>query len=215
MRTDLIKDFFGFNDSELDKFMNGLTNIVDKIVDNVDDFDEDAKSYFKSLKESYVDGKLVNKTEKEYVDGKCVKDENFSAEDELKKLNESDKKKKAVEIDRGHDVAPSTKEKWDEYKNRVHKCNSSEKKNPIQFVNFENKAKKCNCESLKEENKSLSHSNVLLKKENDVMEKKISVLNEQIKDMQHYIDDLIDAKKELLAECESLKNIINNVKKCF
>lgn len=70
----LIKDFFGFNDSEIEKFVGGASKLFNEIVEDAKN-NENSENYTHSKKCRYEDGKLVEKFEKEYVNGECTKDE--------------------------------------------------------------------------------------------------------------------------------------------
>lgn len=85
MTKDLIKNFFGLSDEETERMWNNASKIVEKIIsesENGNDGDE-TNSYYNSIRKKYNDGKLVEKSEKEFVNGKCVKDETFNAEKDL------------------------------------------------------------------------------------------------------------------------------------
>lgn len=69
-----VKDFRDFFEA-----LNGVFNeSIENEKKDVRNDNAKTSSYFHSLSEEYSNGKLVEKHEKEYKDGKKVKDENFS-----------------------------------------------------------------------------------------------------------------------------------------
>lgn len=89
MTKDLIKNFFGLSDEETERMWINASKIVEKIMSEIEDGNDgdETNSYYNSIRKKYNDGKLVEKSEKEYVNGKCVKDEIFNAEKDLVKDN--------------------------------------------------------------------------------------------------------------------------------
>lgn len=83
MTKEFLKNFFGISDAECEKMWDNATKIVERIMSeskNDKDNDDETNSYYNSIYKRYDDGKLVEKSEKEYVNGKCVKDETFNVE---------------------------------------------------------------------------------------------------------------------------------------
>ena len=82
MTKDLIKNFFGLSNEETERMWNNASKIVEKIMSEIEDDNDgdETNSYYNSIRKKYNDGKLVEKSEKEYVNGKCVKDETFNVE---------------------------------------------------------------------------------------------------------------------------------------
>ena len=82
MTKDLIKNFFGLSDEEIERMWINASKIVEKIMSEIEDGNDgdETNSYYNSIRKKYNDGKLVEKSEKEYVNGKCVKDETFNVE---------------------------------------------------------------------------------------------------------------------------------------
>lgn len=74
----LLKDIFGLNDTEIEKV---IENATDWVVDIVNDIIKEKKptSYFSDKKYVYTDGELTKKYEKEYVNGKCIKNDEFDS----------------------------------------------------------------------------------------------------------------------------------------
>lgn len=88
MTKDLIRSLFSMNDDELLKLVENATKIVKKLEEDIntdvnDDEDEKTESYFHSTAKEYNNGNLVKKSEKEYVNGECTKDEEFDATKEI------------------------------------------------------------------------------------------------------------------------------------
>lgn len=86
MTKEFLKNFFGISDAECEKMWDNATKIVERIMsesENDKDNDDETNSYYNSIYKRYDDGKLVEKSEKEYVNGKCVKDETFNVEKSL------------------------------------------------------------------------------------------------------------------------------------
>lgn len=81
MTKKLIKNLFSMSDTELEQMINGVSKIFESIGG------EDARSYYNSIHNKYKNGELVKKCEKEYINGKCVKDENYNALDYNNKNN--------------------------------------------------------------------------------------------------------------------------------
>lgn len=78
MTKDLIKDYFGISDTEFEKIWHNASKIVEKIMSETENGD-DINSYYNSVHEKYKDNKLVEKREKEFVNGKCIKNKTFNA----------------------------------------------------------------------------------------------------------------------------------------
>ena len=87
MTKEFLKNFFGISDAECEKMWDNATKIVERIMseseNDKDNDDDETNSYYNSIYKRYDDGKLVEKSEKEYVNGKCVKDETFNVEKSL------------------------------------------------------------------------------------------------------------------------------------
>ena len=117
MTKDLIKDYFGISDTEFEKIWHNASKIVEKIMSETENGD-DTNSYYNSIRKKYNDGKLVEKSEKEYVNGKCIKDEIFNAEKDLvnDNLNKTIKLKN-IKIP-GHKLSNLMKENKD-YRNQI------------------------------------------------------------------------------------------------
>ena len=78
MTKDLIKDYFGISDTEFEMIWRNASKIVEKIMSETENGD-DTNSYYNSVHEKYKDNKLVEKREKEFVNGKCIKNKAFNA----------------------------------------------------------------------------------------------------------------------------------------
>lgn len=78
MAKNLFRDIFGFSDTEIEKMINGASEWVEDIINEAMK-NEKTKSYFKTKGCLFNDGKLTEKYEKEYVNGKCTKDEHYEA----------------------------------------------------------------------------------------------------------------------------------------
>lgn len=81
---DLIKNWFGIDDTNFTKLIESAKELLNNLEVELDesDFDnddEETESYYHSMSKSYDNGKLVKKSEKEYVNGECTKDEEFDA----------------------------------------------------------------------------------------------------------------------------------------
>ena len=85
MTKDLIKNFFGLSDEETERMWINASKIVEKIMSEIEDGNDgdETNSYYNSIRKKYNDGKLDEKSEKEYDNGKCIKDETFNAEKDL------------------------------------------------------------------------------------------------------------------------------------
>ena len=77
MKTDFIKEIFGLDDTETKKFTDGVSDLLKTFIKEAQTNDA-TKSYFNTKGCLYNNGELVEKYEKEYVDGKCIKDEKVS-----------------------------------------------------------------------------------------------------------------------------------------
>ena len=120
MTKDLIKNFFGLSDEETERMWDNASKIVEKIMSEIEDGNDgdETNSYYNSIRKKYNDGKLVEKSEKEYVNGKCIKDETFNAEKDLvnDNLNKTIKLKN-IKIP-GHKLSNLMKENKD-YRNQI------------------------------------------------------------------------------------------------
>lgn len=86
MTKDLIKDYFGISDTEFEKIWHNACKIVEKIIAETENGD-DINSYYNSVHEKYKDDKLVEKREKEFVNGKCIKNKTFNVKKGLTNKN--------------------------------------------------------------------------------------------------------------------------------
>ena len=122
MTKEFLKNFFGISDDECKKMWDNATKIVKRIMseseNDKDNDDDETNSYYNSIYKRYDDGKLVEKSEKEYVNGKCIKDEIFNAEKDLvnDNLNKTIKLKN-IKIP-GHKLSNLMKENKD-YRNQI------------------------------------------------------------------------------------------------
>lgn len=97
---DLIKNWFGIDDTNFTKLVENakelLNNLEVELDENEFGDEDESESYYHSMSKSYDNGKLVKKSEKEYVNGECTKDEEFdltkSLENENTKCDNDDSK---------------------------------------------------------------------------------------------------------------------------
>lgn len=90
----IFKEFFDMDDAEFDKAIERTANLVEKAFgfslnedDEKDEKTGSRNSYAKLSGRRYEDGELCEKYDKEFVNGKCTKDEHYS-----KAVDEGDKK---------------------------------------------------------------------------------------------------------------------------
>ena len=88
MEKKSIKNFFGLSDEEIVRMWDDVSKIIERIMSESEkDKDDETDSYCNLIHKRYDDGNLIEKSEKEYVNGKCVKDESFNVEKDLVKDN--------------------------------------------------------------------------------------------------------------------------------
>lgn len=85
MVKDILQDFFGLTESDSKDVAKSASEWVEELVNEAINKNCD---YFSTKGYRYDNGKLTEKYEKEYVDGKCTKDEHYSV-DTSKKENKS------------------------------------------------------------------------------------------------------------------------------
>lgn len=79
MTRDLLKDVFGFTDTEVKKIVDGAHEWIEEIVNEAMKNGK-TKSYFNTKGCYYNNGELKEKYEKEYVNGELTKDEHYKNE---------------------------------------------------------------------------------------------------------------------------------------
>lgn len=79
MTRELLKDVFGFTDTEVKKIIDDTHEWIEEIVNETMKKGK-TKSYFNTKGCYYNDGELKEKYEKEYVNGKLTKDEHYTNE---------------------------------------------------------------------------------------------------------------------------------------
>lgn len=88
MEKKSIKNFFGLSDEEIVRMWDDVSKIIERIMSESENGkDDETDSYCNLIHKRYDDGNLIEKSEKEYVNGKCVKDESFNVEKDLVKDN--------------------------------------------------------------------------------------------------------------------------------
>ena len=81
MEKKSIKNFFGLSDEEIVRMWDDVSKIIERIMSESENGkDDETDSYCNLIHKRYDDGNLIEKSEKEYVNGKCVKDETFNVE---------------------------------------------------------------------------------------------------------------------------------------
>lgn len=85
-------NLFGMNDAEFDAMVGKAIETLGDIIDEYGNKLEKKvpETYSASLKEVFNDGKLVKKSEKEYINGECTKDEEFDATKSIDTQNTCD-----------------------------------------------------------------------------------------------------------------------------
>ena len=119
MEKKSIKNFFGLSDEEIVRMWDDVSKIIERIMSESENGkDDETDSYCNLIHKRYDDGNLIEKSEKEYVNGKCIKDETFNAEKDLvnDNLNKTIKLKN-IKIP-GHKLSNLMKENKD-YRNQI------------------------------------------------------------------------------------------------
>lgn len=78
MAKNLFRDIFGFTETEVNKMVDSAHEWIEEIVNEAMK-NEKTSTYFNTKGCLFNDGKLAEKYEKEYVNGKCTKDEHYEA----------------------------------------------------------------------------------------------------------------------------------------
>lgn len=81
MRKNELMNLFGLTEQDFDRVVDSASSWIEQIVSEAMKNDK-TNSYFTTKGFSYENGKLASKFEKEYVNGECVKDENYDAKNE-------------------------------------------------------------------------------------------------------------------------------------
>lgn len=100
MRKDELMDLFGLTKQDVDKIVDSASEWISDIVNEALKNDK-TKSYFSTKGCGYENGKLTRKFEKEFVDGKCVKDVSYDANKETPTLSGSHKVERMSNTIRG------------------------------------------------------------------------------------------------------------------
>lgn len=77
MVKDILQEFFGLTESDSKDVVKSTSEWVEELVNEAIKKNSD---YFSTKGYRYDNGKLTEKYEKEYVDGKCTKDEHYSVD---------------------------------------------------------------------------------------------------------------------------------------
>lgn len=81
MRKNELMNLFGLTEQDFDRVVDSASSWIEQIVSEAMKNDK-TNSYLTTKGFSYENGKLASKFEKEYVNGECVKDENYDAKNE-------------------------------------------------------------------------------------------------------------------------------------
>lgn len=138
MKKNIFNELFGelFNDittTDIDKFFNETKEVVKNLVADTEKKtvneekkdDDTVHSYFNESGERYENGELVEKYEKEYVNGECTKDETLCLDDKTdcecdkKAVETSCCKKNGQYVNRLKKEITSLKEKNADYENQI------------------------------------------------------------------------------------------------
>ena len=175
------KNFFEGLSSIFDIFGDvTLSEMAEKIMNNI----KEGKSYSTYKSKTWTNGKCTDEVEKEWVDGKLVKDEGFNSIENV--IKDDTAKVFMTEV--------------------CHCCNSNENKNTDKCYNDE-----CKCECHKEESLQ-EYTNKQLLEENEALKSKIKELNftiENLKDKNKYF---YNENKDLKAKLENIKKCLLNIK---
>lgn len=100
MRKNELMNLFGLTEQDFDRVVDSASSWIEQIVNEAMKNDK-TNSYFSTKGCSYENGKLARKFEKEYVNGECVKDENYDAKKETPTLSGNHKTERMSNTIRG------------------------------------------------------------------------------------------------------------------
>lgn len=106
MEKNIINELFGgISAEEMNELFDKTRNVIEKLLEDDENDKTEEHSYVSESGHHYDNGKLVEKYEKEYINGKCVKDEvytNLNKSEEKPLLNKKTERKECVSCSNEH-----------------------------------------------------------------------------------------------------------------
>lgn len=106
MEKNIINELFGgISAEEMNELFDKTRKVIEKLLEDDENDKTEEHSYVSESGHHYDNGKLVEKYEKEYINGKCVKDEvytNLNKSEEKPLLNKNTERKECVSCPNEH-----------------------------------------------------------------------------------------------------------------